>query len=122
MGDRLSRLAGTGLLALALAAGCSRQEGQADQKAKAAPEDAEARVTARFGELQAAAKAANVEPLWGLLASKSQADAERVAKEVRAAFAAAGAEAKKRQEVSLGLSGTELAELTGKAYLRSKRF
>ena len=63
-----------------------------------------------------------MERLWAPLASKSQTDAERVAKEVRSAYAEAGAEAKKRQEEALGLSGKELAGLTAKGYLRSKRF
>jgi hypothetical protein len=122
MSDGLSRLTGVGLLALALAAGCARQEAKDAKEGKAPPEDAEAQVKARFGELQAAAKAGDVERLWALLAGKSQTDAERVAKEVRSAYAAAGAEGKKRQEESLGLSAKELAELTGKGYLRTKRF
>jgi hypothetical protein len=118
----LSRRAGVGLLALALVAGCARQEAQETKQEKASSEDTAARVKARFGELQAAAKAGDEERLWALLADKSRTDAERIAKEVRSAYAAAGAEGKKRQEESLGLSGKELAELTGKGYLRTKRF
>jgi hypothetical protein len=119
--DRLSRLTGMGFLTLALVAGCTRQEGQEAKGAKGQPESTD-QVKARFGELQAAAKAGDVERLWALLASKSQTDAERIAKEVRSAYAEASAEAKKRQEESLGMSGKELTELTAKGYLRSKRF
>src|SRR5262249_45283292 len=59
---------------------------------------------------------------WMLLDSKSRADAERVANAVRAAYAKARPAEKAEQEKSLGLSGSELAGLTGKGFLKTKRF
>jgi hypothetical protein len=112
MTDGLWRAAGAGLLLVTLAAGPARPQGK----------DAESQVRARFGELQAALKAKDVDRTWKLLAKKSRSDAERVAKDVRSAYAKASPKEKARQEEVLGLSGKELASMTGKDYLRTKRF
>jgi hypothetical protein len=113
------RAAGAGLLLLTLMAGPARPQ---DKAAKAPGEDAAAKVRARFSELQAALKAKDVDRTWKLLAAKSQADAERVAKAVRSAYAKASRAEKAAQEEALGLSGKELAGLTAKDCLRTKRF
>jgi hypothetical protein len=57
-----------------------------------------------------------------LLDSRSQANAERVAKAVQDAYAKATLAEKTELEKSLGMNGAELAALTGKDYLRTNRF
>ena len=104
--------ASAGLLLLTLTAALARPQG----------EDAAAQVRARFGELQAALKAKNLDQTWKLLAAKSRADAERVAKAVRSAYANANPKEKAAREEALGLSGKEIEGLTGKDCLRTKRF
>ena len=76
----------------------------------------------KFAELQSAIKNRDAEKLWALLDARSQTDAERAAKNVQTAYNQAGAEEKKKQEEALGLSGTELAKLDGKGFLKTKRF
>jgi hypothetical protein len=56
------------------------------------------------------------------LDAKSQADAERAAKDIQTAYNQAGDEEKAKQEEMLGLSGTELAGLDGQGFLKTKRF
>jgi hypothetical protein len=72
--------------------------------------------------LQAALKDGEVDKLWMLLDSRSQTDAERVAKTVQAIYAKASPSEKAELEDSLGMNGAELAVLTGKGYLKTKRF
>jgi hypothetical protein len=84
--------------------------------------DEEGAVRARFAELQSAIKDRDADKLWLLLDTRSQGDAERSAKAIQAAYAKAAPEEKAKQEEALGLPGTELARLTGKGFLKSKRF
>jgi hypothetical protein len=84
--------------------------------------DQEAEVRAAFAELQAALGARDADKLWALLDGKSQADAEREARGIQASYAKAGAEERAKQEGALGLTGPELAGLTGKGFLKTKRF
>jgi hypothetical protein len=60
--------------------------------------------------------AAGVDKLWALLDADGQADAERAARAVREAYA------KDKDEKRYGLPGKELAELTGKGYLKTGLF
>jgi hypothetical protein len=75
-----------------------------------------------FAAFQAALKAKDAEKLWTLLDAESQADAERAAQAVKAAYEKAGADDKAQQEKALGLSSTELSSLSGRGFLKSKRF
>jgi hypothetical protein len=79
-------------------------------------------VRARFAEVQAALKVGDADQIWALLADKSHADAERTAQKIQAAYTKAGPEGKAELEEALGLTGAELAGLTGKAFLKGKRF
>jgi hypothetical protein len=82
----------------------------------------EGAVRAQFAALQSAVQAGDAEKLWALMDSKCQADAEQAAKAIQAAYAKAGAEEKAKQEEALGLPAGELSGLTGKGFLKTKRF
>jgi hypothetical protein len=110
-----NRLQYVGLLVMALAVGCSK----APERPAAGEEEA-ARKT--FAELQSAIKSQDADKLWMLLDSKSQADAERAAKDIQTAHRTASAEEKSKQEESLGMPGAELTGLTGKGFFKTKRF
>ena len=71
---------------------------------------------------QAALKARDADKLWSLLDSDSQADADRAAKTIRDSYSKASAEKKADQEKAFGLTGAELSELTGKGFLKTRRF
>jgi hypothetical protein len=102
---------------MVVASGCSNPK-----TSETRPADQEASVREKFAELQAALKARDADKLWVLLADKSRADAERTAKDIRETYANAGPAAKAAREKALGLTPTELAALTGKGFLRTKRF
>src|SRR5262245_50612364 len=103
------------LICLAVSPGCQKPAAQSSTEDQKAVRDT---VVA----FQSALKARDADKLWSLLDSDSQADAERAAKAVRAAYAKASAEQKAKQEKALGLEVAELAELTGKGYLKTNRF
>jgi hypothetical protein len=99
-----------------IAAGCAKPTGQASST------DEVKSVSETFAAFQEALKERDVDKIWALLDSDSQADAERAAKAIQDAYAKAGAEQKAKQEKGLGLEGGELAALTGKGFLKTKRF
>jgi hypothetical protein len=117
MQGELRQVGWAGLLLVVIGSGCSTPK---TTEAPAAGDDASVRE--RFAELQAALKSSDVDKLWMLLADKSRADAERIAKGIQQAYAEAGPQAKAEQETALGLTGTELAGLTGKGVLKNERF
>ncbi|HEY7331159.1 MAG TPA: hypothetical protein VH592_26220 [Gemmataceae bacterium] len=82
----------------------------------------EGAVREKFAELQSVIKENNNEKLWAMLDTRSQADAEKAAKDIQTAYKQAGAEEKTKQEEALGLKGMEIAELNGKSFLKTKRF
>jgi hypothetical protein len=82
----------------------------------------EAQVRDAFAHFQAAVARGDGEELWGLLAEKSRAAAERVVRDVRAAYEQAGRDGKAKLAELLGLPGKEVAKLTGQAFLKSRRF
>jgi hypothetical protein len=82
----------------------------------------EAQVRDAFAHFQAAVARADSEELWGLLAEKSRADAERVARDVRAADEQASRDGKAKLAELLGLPGKEVAKLTGQGFLKTRRF
>jgi hypothetical protein len=104
------------ILVLVAAVGCTAKPAEGPRI------DEEEQVRQRFQELQAALKNQDVEQLWALLDRKSQADAERAAQAIQAAYAKADPEEKSKQEETLGLSGAELTALTGPGFLKTKRF
>ena len=113
----LRQVSWAGLLLMVSAGGCANP-----QTTEAPPADPDASVRQRFAELQAVLKSGDADKLWELLADRSRADAERVAKDIQQTYAKAGPEAKAKQEKELGLPGTELAGLTGKGTLKTKLF
>ena len=113
---RACRLSWTNFLCMAVVLGCSSKP--SDRPAT----DEEGAVREKFAELQSAIKSRDAEELWALLNDRSRADAERAAKAIQTAYNQAGAEEKAKQEEALGLSGTELAGLNGKGFLKTKRF
>jgi hypothetical protein len=115
MGRIARRFGGTGILCVALVLGCSKAP-------DSSPAEEEGAVRAQFAALQAALKGGDPDKLWMLLDSKSQADAERAAKTIQTTYGKASAEEKAEQEKALGLTGPELAGLTGKGFLKTKRF
>ena len=116
MDVKTCRLGWTSLLGIVVALGCSSKP---SDRSVTGEEDA---VREKFAELQSAIKSHDAERLWALLDTRSRADAERAAKNIQTAYNQAGAEEKAKQEEALGLSGTELAKLDGKGFLKSKRF
>jgi hypothetical protein len=105
-------------VAAALAAGCA---GGGAPPGIPSPGD-EAAVRKVFAEFQLALSARDGDKLLALLDDDSRAEAERAAKAVREAYEAAGAEGKAEQQKALGLTGPELAALTGAGFLKTRRF
>ncbi len=116
MNDRKYRFRWPGTLFLVLAVGCSSKtiDGPAAEE--------EGAVREKFAELQSAIKGHDADKLWKLLDGKSQADADRIAKDIKETHAKSSAEEKAKQEEALGLSGPETAKLTGIGFLKTKRF
>jgi hypothetical protein len=115
MRHQICGFGGQGILCVALALGCSKAP-------EITPLDDEEVVRAQFAALQTALKNGEADKIWMLLDSRSQANAERVAKAVQDAYAKATLAEKTELEKSLGMNGAELAALTGKDYLRTNRF
>jgi hypothetical protein len=116
MGVKTCCLGWTSLLGIAIALGCSSKPSDHSVPGE---EDA---VREKFAELRSAIKSRDAEKLWALLDARSRADAERAAKNIQTAHNQAEAAEKAKQEEELGLSGTELAGLDAKGFLKTKRF
>jgi hypothetical protein len=101
-------LVATTLLAGALVSPC-----------RAAEED-DAKKT--FNDFQAALKSADAEKMWELLDTKARAAADKAADALKKNYAKAKAADKLVLEKTFGLDAKEIAALTGKVYLKSKRF
>lgn len=84
--------------------------------------DEEEVVREKFAQLQSAIKNGDADKLWSLLDARSRADAEKIAKDIQTTYNKAETEEKAKHEEALGLKGTELAELNGKGFLKTKRF
>src|SRR5262249_50402162 len=100
---------------LGLAIGCS-SERQAPQSKN------EDQVREAFAVFQTALKARDADKLWTLLYTESQGDADRAAQAGKVAYEKAGADDKAEQEKALGLAGAELSSLSGRGFLKTKRF
>lgn len=118
MSCKTSRFGWIGLLSLALLGGCTRMPTTATHPAA----DEEGAVRERFAALQAAVAKQDAETIWTMMASKSQAEAERSAQAVQTAYTKANVEEKAGQEKDLGLTGIEVAGLTGRGVLKTRRF
>jgi hypothetical protein len=90
--------------------------------AAAAQTPDETAVRDTFFALQKAIKAKAPDQIWELLDADSQADANRVAKTLKASYARADEKGKAEQEKKLGLTAAELSGLTGRLFLKSNRF
>jgi hypothetical protein len=113
---RACLLSWAGLVCMSVILGCATKPNEQP----AANE--EGAVREKFAELQLALKDGDTEKLWEMLDARSRADAEKAAKDIQTTYNQAGAEEKAKQEEALGLKGTELAELSGKGFLKTKRF
>jgi hypothetical protein len=115
MVSRTTQLAWLTFFCAASAFGCSKTT-------DLPPNSEEGRVREAFTALQSSLKARDADKLWKLLDSESQADAERAAQAVQAAYAKADAKEKSEQDKALGLPGDQLAGLTAVGFLKSTRF
>jgi hypothetical protein len=79
-------------------------------------------VEAAFAAFQKALDAKDPEKIWSLLDTKTQADAEKAAATLKASYGKAKPAEKMALEKAFGLSAGEIKEVTGKVYLKSKRF
>jgi hypothetical protein len=75
-----------------------------------------------FGKLQAGIKGKDAAKIWELLDTATQADAERAAKIVKAAYKKANDKAKAKHEEALGLKADDLEKLDGQTLLKTKPF
>ena len=87
----------------------------------------QAAVRQEFNRLKAAIAALKegkdtADSIWDLLGTDSQADAEREAKVVKAAYAKLADKDKADLEKKMALSAKELADMNGKYYVKSQRF
>jgi hypothetical protein len=86
----------------------------------------QAAVRQEFNRLKAAIAALkegkDTDSVWDFLGAESQADAEREAKVVKAAYAKLADKDKVDLEKKMALSAKELADMNGKYYLKSQRF
>ena len=87
-----------------------------------ADSDDEKAVRSAFADFQAAVKAGDPDKLWPLLDSASQTGAEDDAKALRETYAKAGAKDRAKLEKAQGFTADEMSSLTGKVYLKGKRF
>jgi hypothetical protein len=94
----------------------------ADKSSEAGRKKFEAEVTKAFADLQAAAQAKDADKLWDLIDKTTQDNAEAEAKRVKQVYANLAANDKMGYEKKLGLSAQELAEPSGKLYLKSIPF
>ena len=115
MACRTTRLGWRALFCVLFAAGCSKTT-----DVSSVSEEKPVRET--VAGLQAALKASDAPTIWKLLDHDSQADAERAAKAVQAAYVKADPKEKSEQEKALGLTADDLAGLTALGFLKSKRF
>ena len=100
-----------------LVAGCGSPT---SQQGSAAGE--EGRLKEAFAAYQQALKDKDADKLWDMLSADGRADADRAAKRLRDDYARADDAAKAKLAKDLGLSGDQLANLTGKDYLKTPRF
>ena len=123
--DRTIRTIGKSILFVSMiAAGCSSPSGPSPPGPPSGPSISpdEAAVREAFTAFQAALKVNDAATVWELLDSDSRADAERAAKALQAEYSKASPEDKAQREKELGLTAAELAALTGKGFVKSKRF
>lgn len=82
----------------------------------------EDKVKEAFKGFQDAVKAKDADKLWELLDTSSRAAAEKTAKTYKDAYAKAKEDKKKDLQKNLGLTADELANLTGKTFLKSNKY
>ena len=75
-----------------------------------------------FGKLQTAVKKKEADKIWELLDTATQADADRTAKIVQAAYKKATDKVKAKHEETLGLKSDDFASLNGQGLLKTKPF
>jgi len=105
--------------------GCSQNKSNLAPKttseAEGAVEQAFTRLQADIAALQEKKRRVD-DPIWDLLGPESQADAEREAKVVKAAYAKLAEKDKGNLEKKLALSAKELGNMDGKHYVKSQPF
>ena len=108
-----------GLLALALAAGCS---GKSEPHVPPPAPEAEKAVRARVAALQKIIKDRDADKLWGMLDDRSQTDAEQAAKALREEYDKADAGGQKKLAEKMGVAADGLKGLTARGFLKTTRF
>lgn len=109
------------LLPFLLAVGCS-QPTQKALSTQGGGSQGDTEVRQAWQTLQTAIKAKDAEKIWVLLDDDSHTDADRVAKSLADDYAKAAALQKTEQEKKLGLTAAEFSNMSGKTFLKSKRF
>jgi hypothetical protein len=122
MGKKGCRFGWLVVLASSALAGCSGEAPNRSGPQGGSSPDAEAEVRAKFAEVQSASKSQDPNKLWDLLSGRSQADADKEAKGIRAAYRQGSPEQRGKQEKEWGLPGGELAKLTGARFLETRVF
>jgi hypothetical protein len=93
-----------------------------ESKAKDTAQKGEEEIKQAFVYLQDAIKAKDANKIWNLLDKDSQADADREARIVKETYAKLPDMDKAGLEKKMELSAKELADMSGKDYVKSKRF
>jgi len=122
MGKIGSRLLWLLVVILEAIPGCSGKPANVTPRAGHTAEEAETAVRQQFADIQAALKARDMDKVWSLLSSKSRAAAEEEAQAIRTDYEKAGPPERAAQEKKLGLSGQDLAKLTGTGFLKTALF
>lgn len=89
-----------------------------DKGSEEARKKTEEEITTVVTNLQAAVKAKDADKIWDLLDTQSQKVLEAEALRIKQHYAKLAAEDKSAYETKLGLSRQELAEMTGKLYVK----
>ena len=77
---------------------------------------------AAFTAFQASLKSGDPEKMWPLLDTKTQADADKAAAALKTSYGKAKPAEKTALEKAFGLTAAEMTAVSGKVYLKSKRF
>ena len=115
------KLLSLGILFAACLIGCNRGTPTKDKPGDD-PKKAEEQVKEAFRALQTAIKEKDADKIWNLLDKDSQSDAEREAKAAKEVYGKLGDKDKTDYEKRLNLTDKELADLTGKLYVKSEVF
>jgi hypothetical protein len=115
------KLLSLGMLFAACLIGCNSGAPTKDKPGDD-PKKAEEQVKEAFKALQTAVKEKDADKIWNLLDKDSQADAEREAGAAKEVYGKLADKDKADYKKRLNLTDKELADLTGKLYVKSEVF